>query len=207
MVPLSTGCMSLNSKKNWLPYAHIVLKLADADRVNTVDVIDTHIRAEIPGEDEHVLRNLVLSFMIHTPCSNDPNMSCRRWGNRCRFSFPKVLHECTAFLGEDRYPVYRRLTPSITVRGMSVDNTHVVPYPPTLTILMKCHINVEAHNPDLGVRYLYKYSHKGVDHERDPPDAEALSWLGGLGAGGWALMLGGGLFLPDLGAQLLVYPN
>ena len=40
-----------------------------------------------------------------------------------------------------------------------------------------------------------------------PPDAEALSWLGGLGAGSWALMLGGGVFLPDLGAQLLVYPN
>ena len=40
-----------------------------------------------------------------------------------------------------------------------------------------------------------------------PPDAEALSWLGGLGAGSWALMLGGGVFLPDLGVQLLVYPN
>ena len=40
-----------------------------------------------------------------------------------------------------------------------------------------------------------------------PPDAEALSWLGGLGAGSWALMLGGHVFLPDLGVQLLVYPN
>ena len=40
-----------------------------------------------------------------------------------------------------------------------------------------------------------------------PPDAEALSWLGGLGADSWALMLGGGVFLLDLGAQLLVYPN
>ena len=40
-----------------------------------------------------------------------------------------------------------------------------------------------------------------------PPDAEALSWLGGLGAGSWTLMLGSGVFLPDLGAQLLVYPN
>ena len=44
-------------------------------------------------------------------------------------------------------------------------------------------------------------------HSVCPPDAEALSWLGGLGAGSWALMLGGGVFLPDLGAQLLVYPN
>ena len=37
-------------------------------------------------------------------------------------------------------------------------------------------------------------------HERYPPDAEALPWLGGLGASSWALMLGGGVFLPDLGA-------
>ena len=40
-----------------------------------------------------------------------------------------------------------------------------------------------------------------------PPDAEALSWLGGLEASSWALMLGGGVFLPDFGAQLLIYPN
>ena len=51
------------------------------------------------------------------------------------------------------------------VRGMSVDNRYVVPCSPTPILLMKCHINVEARNPGMGVRYVYKFLHKGVDHE------------------------------------------
>ena len=86
--------------KRGLPHAHIVIKLAEGDRVNTVDAIDRNIRAEIPGEDEPVLRDLVLTFMIHTPCADDPNMSYRRRGNRCRLFFPKAFQEETAFLGE-----------------------------------------------------------------------------------------------------------
>ena len=120
----------------------MVIKLADGDRVNAVDGIDTHIRAEIPGEDEPVLRDLVLTFMIHNLCADDPNVSCRSHTNRCRFFFPKPFQEQTAYLGEDRYPVYRRKqTPPVSVRGRSVDNRYVVPYSPTLIMLMKCHIN------------------------------------------------------------------
>ena len=50
-------------------------------------------------------------------------------------------------------------------------------------------------------------SYQACPYSVIPQDAEALLWLGGLGAGSWALMLGGGVFLPDLGVQLLVYPN
>ena len=104
--------------------------------------------------------------MIHNPCADDPNMLCRRHENRCRFFFPKAFQEETTYVGENRSPVYRRRqNPPVIVRGMSVDNRYVVPYNPTLTMLMKSHINVEVQNPGMGVRYLYKYLHKGVDHE------------------------------------------
>ena len=152
-------------QKMGLKHAHIVVKLADADRVDTVDAIYRNIRAEIPGEDEPVLRDLVLTFMIHNQCADDPNMSCRRRENRGRFFFPKAFQEETAYFGENRSPVYRRQNPPVIVRGMSVDNRYGVPYNPTLIMLMKCHINVEVQNPGMGVGYLYKYLHKGVDHE------------------------------------------
>ena len=153
-------------QKRGLKHSHIIVKLADADRVNTVDAIDRNIRAEIPGEDEPVLRDLVWTFMIHNLCADNTNMLCRRHDNRCRFFFPKAFQEETAYFGENRSPVYRRRqNPPVIVRGMSVDNRYDVPYNPTLIMRMKCHINVEVQNPGMGVRYLYKYLHKGVDHE------------------------------------------
>ena len=42
-----------------------------------------------------------------------------------------------------------------------VDNRHVVPYCPRLTLMFNCHINVEVVSSIESVKYLYKYIYKG----------------------------------------------
>ena len=47
--------------------------------------------------------------------------------------------------------------------GHRYTNRHVIPYNPYLSAKYNCHINVEAANSILAVKYLYKYIYKGHD--------------------------------------------
>jgi hypothetical protein len=44
-----------------------------------------------------------------------------------------------------------------------IDNSWIVPYSPYLLLKYQCHINVECCLSVRGVKYLYKYVHKGPD--------------------------------------------
>lgn len=52
---------------------------------------------------------------------------------------------------------------SVVHNGRVIDNSWIVPYSPYLLLKYQCHINVECCLSVRGVKYLYKYVHKGPD--------------------------------------------
>ena len=149
-------------QKRGLPHAHIVFTLSEQHRVNTPMAIDRVISAEIPPQG-HPLRAQVLATMVHKPCEDNPSAVCRTRGT-CRFKYPQDFRQHTAILG--KRPVYRRSEgDSAVVQGKTITNRNIVPYNPILLKVMGSHINVEAYQEGMGIKYLYKYLYKGVKYE------------------------------------------
>lgn len=64
-------------KRKGLPHAHILLKVKTEPR--TPAEVDKVISAEIPGQDEPLLRQAVIDFMIHGPCGQlNPDSPCMK---------------------------------------------------------------------------------------------------------------------------------
>ena len=62
-------------KRKGLPHAQILLKVKTEPR--TPAEVDKVISAEIPGQDEPLLRQAVIDFMIHGPCGQlNPDSPC-----------------------------------------------------------------------------------------------------------------------------------
>jgi hypothetical protein len=59
---------SVEYQARGLPHAHILVFLHARHKFNTIEDIDRVICAEIP--QDNALRNLVLTFMHHSPCGN-----------------------------------------------------------------------------------------------------------------------------------------
>ena len=94
-------------QKRGMPHAHLLLGLCDEDRPKSADDYDRFCSAELPGEDQPILRRLVLQFHVHGPCGQfNPNTPCMRNG-LCQFGFPKPFVKKT-YEGEDGMPMIRR---------------------------------------------------------------------------------------------------
>ncbi|XP_032690659.1 uncharacterized protein LOC116853632 [Odontomachus brunneus] len=119
-----------------------------------IPVADKYISAEIPDpNDNRVLHDIVMKHMIHGPCGD--------WclvNGKCSKHYPKPFMEETR-MDEDSYTYYRRRDVGKTFEspgGYIVDNSHVVPYCPILSLIFNSHINVEVVSSIKSVKYLYK---------------------------------------------------
>ncbi|XP_055371974.1 uncharacterized protein LOC129605962 [Condylostylus longicornis] len=156
-------------QKRGLPHAHIAFRVAGGGPVNSCD-IDAFVRATIPSEKEAGgrLRELVRQHMVHGPCGIDylgcPCMDKEK--KICTKNYTKQLNDVTHI--DDKGMInYKRpnsgdlLTLS---NGKTVNNQWIVPYCPSVLLLMNCHCNLEIATTTKVIKYLYKYLHKGPDH-------------------------------------------
>ena len=167
-------------QKRGLPHLHLLIILANHDRLITADFVDSLISAEIPPdpaecEDQNEkkarqdLQDIVLSNMVHGPCGKDyPFKPCME-NNKCTKQFPKPFTKETFVDPNLSYATYKRRSPedggrSIDIQGTKLDNRWIVPYCPFLSLKYDCHINLECCASTKSVKYLTKYIHKGNDH-------------------------------------------
>ena len=84
----------------------------------------------------------------------------------CTKKYPKQFQEETAWC-EGGDPNYRRRESASGAKIMHSDgirdNRWVVPHNPLLLKKFKCHLNVEICTSIKAVKYLYKYTYKGLD--------------------------------------------
>nr|XP_047141161.1 uncharacterized protein LOC124816154 [Hydra vulgaris] len=152
-------------QKRGLPHAHILLHLANDDKLETSQDIDNLICAEIPDPIVNCeLYDIIKTCMIHGLCGIlNPNSPCMKDGV-CSKKYPKDFNAKTVAV-HNGYPRYRRRDNGlvINIKGNNVDNRWVVPYNPWLSKKYQAHINVEACMSVKAVKYLYKYIYKGHD--------------------------------------------
>jgi hypothetical protein len=148
-----------------LPHAHILLILNEQDKPQTIEDINHLVSAEIPDPVLHPsLHRTVVSCMSHGLCGQfNPNAPCMVDG-RCSKRFPKQFQEITS-TENDGYPLYMRRNNGRTYFNTNkhelIDNRHIVPYNPQLSMMFDCHINVEVCSSIRAVKYIYKYIYKG----------------------------------------------
>nr|XP_047142898.1 uncharacterized protein LOC100213206 [Hydra vulgaris] len=160
-----THAQVIEFQKRGLPHAHILLHLANDDKLETSQDIDNLICAEIPDPIVNCeLYDIIKTCMIHGPCGIlNPNSPCIKDGV-CSKKYPKGFNANTVAV-HNGYPRYRRRDNGlvINIKGNNVDNRWVVPYNPWLSKKYQAHINVEACMSVKAVKYLYKYIYKGHD--------------------------------------------
>ena len=163
-------------QKRCLPHTHMMIWLNEEDLSRTPGDYDKFICAELPDPiDPDELFKLVTKLMIHGPCGkNNPKSPCMVNG-KCSKGYPKPLQKHTVHGGESIYPIYRRRHPEdggftveIKIKDQGhkpfvVDNSWIIPYNPILLLKYQAHINLELVATVLGIKYLFKYFHKGSD--------------------------------------------
>ena len=171
-------------QKRGLPHTHILVILSDDDRARTSEEVDNVICAQLPPDPELFLpnspaqiqadrlQNIVLTNMVHGPCGNENPLSPCMENGKCSKKYPKEFCKKTVVNPNNTYPEYQRLSPEdggrsvvIDVKGKQyvIDNRHIVPYSPYLSLRYNCHINIELCVSPTGAKYLYKYAYKGED--------------------------------------------
>ncbi|CAN1147166.1 ATP-dependent DNA helicase PIF1 [Linum perenne] len=164
-------------QKRGLPHVHMILWLAEPDKMTTSDLVDKHISAELPNPTiDPVGYAAVTKFMLHGPCGDArPSSPCMK-ENRCSKFFPKAYAAATTF-DENGYVTYRRRATNIsaTKSNSILDNAFVVPYNRDLIVKYQAHINVEICHKGQLIKYLFKYITKGPD--RSEVAAENISGL------------------------------
>ena len=173
-------------QKRGHPHVHMLITLAEEDKIVGADMVDRIVSAEIPNPDTHPrLHGIVTRCMLHGPCGNGfASRTCTKNNGICDKRFPKNFSEET-ICATDQYPIYRRRNNGrqYTKRcrqenGPNVeftfDNTNVVPYNAQLSLKYDTHINVEVCSSIKCIKYLYKYVYKGHDRARICVDEDEI---------------------------------
>ncbi|XP_065682302.1 uncharacterized protein LOC136095521 [Hydra vulgaris] len=130
-----THVQVIEFQKRGLPHAHILLHLANDDKLKISQDIDNLICAEIPNPIVNCeLYDIIKTCMIHGPCGIlNPNSPCMKDGV-CSKKYPKDFNANTVAV-HNGYPRYRRRDNGlfINIKGNNVDNRWVVPYNPWLS--------------------------------------------------------------------------
>ena len=176
-------CYTIEWQKRGLPHCHMMVWVRPEDKPKTAADYDGITVAEIPNPEKFpVLHELVTKLQIHGPCQPFVNKgpACLDEKGKCTKEYPKPLRK-ESYHAEESYPVYRRrhtkdggFTAKVqckylkTIFGfanteVTVDNSVVVPYNPMLLYRYRSHINVEIVASISGLKYLFKYIHKGSD--------------------------------------------
>ncbi|XP_065639622.1 uncharacterized protein LOC136072347 [Hydra vulgaris] len=130
-----THVQVIEFQKRGLAHAHILLHLANDNKLETSQDIDNLICAEIPDPIVNCeLYDIIKTCMIHGHVDFNANTVAVHNG----------------------YPRYRRRDNGlvINIKGNNVDNRWVVPYNPWLSKKYQAHINVEACMSVKAVKYL-----------------------------------------------------
>ena len=166
-------------QKRGLVHAHIILFLHEEAKrsLENPEQVDKVISAEIPRQDDPILRQAVIKHLIHRPCTHDSNARCLRDG-KCSKRFPKAFRVETGSNEGDYYVSYRRrshsqggekakisfIAPGVGKKEIEVDNSWIVPHSPELIRKFNCHLNAELCISHVGsIKYLFKYVCKGPD--------------------------------------------
>ncbi|KAI9121211.1 hypothetical protein K1719_008244 [Acacia pycnantha] len=156
---------TIEFQKRGLPHAHILIWLAERDKIKEPEDVDKIISAEIPNPDsDPQMYELVQKFMMHSPCGPlNPNAQCMV-DKRCNKFFPKKYNQQTT-VDHEGFPTYRRRDDgsSVLIKGIPLDNRFVVLYNHTLLSMFHAHINIEKCNQSIAIKYLFKYISKGND--------------------------------------------
>ena len=130
-----------------------------ANRVLSVDRIDSIVCAEFPDPDTHRdHHDAVQQFMLHSPCDVRPHLGCRRSSvdGLCTRQYPKSSLNATR-IRHDGFPEYRR---RMRFQGRDdarlISDEWVVPHNPYLVVRYRCHINVEVAGHVRSCKYVYK---------------------------------------------------
>ncbi|XP_016177773.1 uncharacterized protein LOC107620066 [Arachis ipaensis] len=162
---LKEGMYTIEFQKRGLPHGHMLLWFNGESNLQSVEIVDEFIYAELPNPQKFPsLYNVVTKYMIHGSCSRlRPSSPCMKDG-KCSKFYPKRFVDQTSF-DEDGYPIYRRRNMAVTVKinDVDIDNRFVVPYNPLLLIKYQAHINLEFCNKSNVIKYLFKYVNKGPD--------------------------------------------
>ena len=165
---------TIEFQQRGLPHMHLLLTLDHASKLNTNELIDKAVQAELPQREAALLRKTVLTCLMHSPCGDlNPKAQCMQQG-RCSKHFPKPYSDQTIWREGDLHPSYRRrrvtdahpwLGEPYTAAGKPcyIDSANVVPYNAYLTSKYGSHINVECCNSVKACKYLFKYVYKGHD--------------------------------------------
>ncbi|CAN1725751.1 ATP-dependent DNA helicase pif1 [Linum perenne] len=168
--------LTFTFQKRGLPHVHMLIFLAEEDKLNSASDIDSVIQAEIPDRySDPKCYEAVIKFMIHGPCGSlNPTSSCTVEG-KCTKHFPKKYCSQTTF-DEDGFPRYRRRENGsfVTANNITVDNRFVVPYNRYLLLRFQAHINLEFCNKSRSIKYLFKYINKPPDRDQSIEDVLAM---------------------------------
>ncbi|XP_024993209.1 uncharacterized protein LOC112526951 [Cynara cardunculus var. scolymus] len=156
-------------QKRGLPHAHFLLIMTPEHKMTNLDHYDKSVCAKIPDPTRYPqMHELVVQHMMHGTYGHlRPSSPCMQGEpKKCRFRYPKQSNDKT-MQAEDSYPSYRWRNNGINVnvRDNILDNRWVVPYNPKLSMMLNCHINVEACSSITSVKYVFKYVYKGHDKQ------------------------------------------
>lgn len=147
--------MVIEFQKRGLPHAHMLLLLADANKLRSIEDVNSLICAEIPDrQKDPELFEVIQQCMVRGPCGTiNPNSPCMK-DQQCTKEFQNETN-----LNVNGYPIYRRRDNNVTmtVGSFQVDNRWIVPYSRFLSKKYKAHINMEHCVSIKSVKYLYKH--------------------------------------------------
>ena len=121
----SAAIYTIEFQKRGLPHAHIVLWMAEPDKLLSPEAIDAVISVEIPDKDADPLAfEIVSQLMMHGPCGEaNPKCSCMMNG-KCMKHYPRMFCNNTT-MDQNGYALYRRRNTGRTVEasnGIHLDN-------------------------------------------------------------------------------------
>ena len=156
-------------QKRGLPHVHLLLWLAEGDKMRSPTDYDDVVCAQIPDPvKEPRLHALLMQYMIHVPCRGTADFKkrplCLLADGKCKAGFPKARQMRTIEDGQG-YTLYARPKLRWYVYPGTcelMDDGSVVAYPPLL-LRYETHCNVEVFSTLHAVKYLHKYIHKGGD--------------------------------------------
>lgn len=134
-------------QKRGFPHIHLLIYLADEDKIRNCEQVDRIVTAEIPDKNKYPkLYELVKQFMIHGPCGNqNKNSPCMdEKKEKCLKNFPKEFIEETVYNDTFGYPIYKRRNNGDKIifnpnkkNSKVADNRYVVLYNPYLLLKLK----------------------------------------------------------------------
>src|ERR1044072_894171 len=127
---LFTGMYTIEFQKRGLPHAHILLWLHPSNKLNTIALVDSVIRVELPDPVKFPkLFEVVSNYMVHGPCGSSNTKSPCMKNAKCSKKFPKKVATETSF-DNDGFPIYRRRNTGVSTvrRWVDLNNNFAVPY-------------------------------------------------------------------------------